>query len=202
METTTGLRERKKAETRQAIHKATMRLAVERGLDHVTVDDIVAAADISRRTFSNYFASKEDALLYGEEERIRSLVRAVRERPPGEPGWQALRGAVREMLARMGEPDREWAVRTSLTKRHPSLLARQLANHAALERELVQAISERDSGRAGTDDPAADLKARIMAAAFLAALRIATHVWIEEQEARPLSEIMDQALDEMARPFR
>ncbi|WP_147942429.1 TetR/AcrR family transcriptional regulator [Microbispora sp. CSR-4] len=197
METTAGLRERKKAETRQAIHKATMRLAVERGLDHVTVDDIVEAANVSRRTFSNYFGNKEDALLYGEEQRIRSLVRAVRERPAEESGWQALRGAVRDELEDVGEPEREWAVRTSLARRHPALLARQLANHAELERELVQAIS----GREGSGEPGADLKRRIMAAAFLVALRIATNIWIEEQEARPLSQIMEQALDEIARPF-
>ncbi|GAB3155837.1 TetR/AcrR family transcriptional regulator [Microbispora hainanensis] len=197
METTAGLRERKKAETRQAIHKATMRLAVERGLDHVTVDDIVEAANVSRRTFSNYFGNKEDALLYGEEQRIRSLVRAVRERPAGESGWQALRGAVRDELEDVGEPDREWAVRTLLTRRHPALLARQLANHAELERELVQAICDRE----GSGEPGGDLKRRIMAGAFLVALRIATNIWIEEQEARPLSEIMEQALDEVARPF-
>ncbi|MEU7692175.1 TetR/AcrR family transcriptional regulator [Microbispora hainanensis] len=197
METTAGLRERKKAETRQAIHKATMRLAVERGLDHVTVDDIVEAANVSRRTFSNYFGNKEDALLYGEEQRIRSLVRAVRERPAEESGWQALRGAVRDELEDVGEPEREWAVRTSLARRHPALLARQLANHAELERELVQAISDRE----GSGEPGADLKRRIMAAAFLVALRIATNIWIEEQEARPLSQIMEQALDEIARPF-
>ncbi|MEU8172531.1 TetR/AcrR family transcriptional regulator [Microbispora hainanensis] len=197
METTAGLRERKKAETRQAIHKATMRLAVERGLDHVTVDDIVEAANVSRRTFSNYFGNKEDALLYGEEQRIRSLVRAVRERPAGESGWQALRGAVRDELENVGEPEREWAVRTLLTRRHPALLARQLANHAELERELVQAICDRE----GSGEPGADLKRRIMAAAFLVALRIATNIWIEEQEARPLSEIMEQALDEVARTF-
>lgn len=197
MGTTVGLRERKKAETRQAIHKATMRLAVERGLDHVTVDDIVEAANVSRRTFSNYFGNKEDALLYGEEQRIRSLVRAVRERPAGESGWQALRGAVRDELEDVGEPDREWAVRTLLTRRHPALLARQLANHAELERELVQAICDRE----GSGEPGADLKRRIMAAAFLVALRIATNIWIEEQEARPLSEIMEQALDEVARSF-
>ena len=197
MEPTTGLRERKKAETRQAIHKATLRLAVERGLDHVTVDDIVEAANISRRTFSNYFGSKEDALLYGEEERVRFLVRAVRERPAGESGWQALREAVRDMLEAMGELDREWAVRTALIKRHPSLLARQLANHAALERDLVQAIGERDRA----EDPAADLRSKVMAAAFLVALRIATHVWTEEQEFRPLPQIIDQTLEQMARPF-
>ncbi|WP_055481843.1 TetR/AcrR family transcriptional regulator [Sphaerimonospora mesophila] len=195
METTVGLRERKKAETREAVHQATIRLAVERGLDHVTVDDIVAAANISRRTFSNYFANKEDALLYGEEQRIRSLLRGVRGRPLDESGWQALLGAVREMLADTGEPDREWAVRTSLCKRHPSLLARQLANHAGLERELAQAIAERDG------EDARGMRPRLLAAAFLVALRIATNVWIEEQEARPLSEIIEETLAQIARPF-
>lgn len=114
-----------------------------------------------------------------------------------ESGWQALRGAVRDELEDVGEPEREWAVRTSLARRHPALLARQLANHAELERELVQAISDRE----GSGEPGADLKRRIMAAAFLVALRIATNIWIEEQEARPLSQIMEQALDEIARPF-
>ncbi|MFC7467789.1 TetR/AcrR family transcriptional regulator [Actinomadura keratinilytica] len=53
-----GLRERKKAATRQAVHEAAMRLTREHGLDHVTVEAIADAAEISRRTFSNYFAGR------------------------------------------------------------------------------------------------------------------------------------------------
>lgn len=82
-----GLRERKKAATRQAVHEATMRLTVELGFDHVTVEAVADAAGISRRTFSNYFTNKEDAVLYGEEQLIGSLVRTVWDRPAEEPAW-------------------------------------------------------------------------------------------------------------------
>ncbi|NED89115.1 TetR family transcriptional regulator, partial [Streptomyces sp. SID11233] len=67
MEKTVGLRERKKAATREAVHKAALSLAVEHGFEHVTVEAIADAAGISRRTFSNYFTAKEDAVLWGEE---------------------------------------------------------------------------------------------------------------------------------------
>jgi AcrR family transcriptional regulator len=58
-----GLRERKKTATRQALHESAVRLAVERGVDNVTIEAIADAAEASRRTFSNYFAGKEQALL-------------------------------------------------------------------------------------------------------------------------------------------
>src|SRR3712207_9338884 len=80
MDRPVGLRERKKAATRQAVHRAALRLAVEHGFDRVTVEAIAEAADISRRTFSNYFADKEDALLHGDEQRMRALVAEARRR--------------------------------------------------------------------------------------------------------------------------
>lgn len=55
----TGLRERKKAETRQALAEAALALAVERGPAAVTVDDIADAAGVSARTVFNYFPTKE-----------------------------------------------------------------------------------------------------------------------------------------------
>ena len=64
-----GLRERKKAETRQAIADAALALALERGPGDVTVDDIAAAAGVSARTVFNYFARKED-LIYVDYHRV------------------------------------------------------------------------------------------------------------------------------------
>jgi AcrR family transcriptional regulator len=194
MNTTTtrpGLRERKKAETRQAVHQAALRLVVEQGFDAVTVEQIADAANISRRTFSNYFAGKEDALLYGEEQRFRQLVERVRSQPPQLSAWQAMRTAIMELYEELGEVDREWAMRTRLAKKHPTVLARQLANHAALERELAQVIAGR----------AAPARPRVMAAAFLGAMRLATFEWIEEEESRSLMEVGQEILDEVARPF-
>ncbi|MBT2888429.1 TetR family transcriptional regulator, partial [Streptomyces sp. McG5] len=105
-----GLRERKKAATRQAVHEAAMRLTREHGLDHVTVEAIADAAGISRRTFSNYFAGKEDALLYGKEQYIQRLLDAVRDRPAEETNWQALRAATQVLRdPRLDPPRREWA---------------------------------------------------------------------------------------------
>lgn len=58
-----GLRERKRRATRRAIQQAALRIAIEDGLGAVTVDEISRRADVSPRTFFNYFPSKEQAIL-------------------------------------------------------------------------------------------------------------------------------------------
>lgn len=58
-----SLRERRRAETWLAIHEAAATLALERGLENATVEATAEAAGISPRTFFNYFATKDDAVL-------------------------------------------------------------------------------------------------------------------------------------------
>lgn len=89
-----GLRERKKRETRFALSQAAIRLALEHGWDNVTVEDIAVAANVSERTFSNYFATKAEAVVATHVERGRRTAEALRERPAGEPLWDALANAV------------------------------------------------------------------------------------------------------------
>ncbi|MEV0144883.1 MULTISPECIES: TetR/AcrR family transcriptional regulator [unclassified Nonomuraea] len=193
MDSTAGLRERKKAETRQAVHEAALRLTVEHGLDNVTVEAIADAANISRRTFSNYFDGKEDALLYGDEQRLGTLVRRVHEQPADRSAWQALRGALESLYDEVGNTDRELHLRTRLAMRHPSLLARQLANRVRLESELSQAVAGREQQ--------SDVSPEMLTAAFLAALRVATQWWCAEQETRSLRELTEEALAQIAQPF-
>jgi AcrR family transcriptional regulator len=85
MDETTGLRERKKAETRNAISKAVMLLALDRGFDAVTADDIAAAANVSVRTFHNYFGSKEEALVAAWRSEFEVHLDELRARPADEP---------------------------------------------------------------------------------------------------------------------
>jgi AcrR family transcriptional regulator len=197
MNSSPGLRERKKVATRQALHEAAVRLAVERGLENVTVEAIADAVDLSRRTFSNYFDGKDDAVLYGYEQRLRMLLDLLRARPSDESGWTALRQAFCGLYPQLSEPDSQWVAEVQLMRQHPSLRARQLATLARVEHELIEAIAERIG-----DDSADRMRARVMAATFLTGVRLATQLWLDEPSARSLVDVADAVFDQISGQFR
>ena len=86
-----GLRERKKARTRQAIADAAARLFAERGYEQVTVSDVAREADVSEQTVYNYFQTKEQLVTdlhpYFQEE----LDRRIRTRAHGTSPAAAIR---------------------------------------------------------------------------------------------------------------
>jgi AcrR family transcriptional regulator len=180
VEATTTLRERKKAATRRALHEAVLRLAMAHGLEAVTVDAIADEAKVSKRTFSNYFANKEDALLYGDRLRIEALLDEIRSRPPDESAWEALTHGTAVRYASTDPVHPGWLAQMQLIRRHPSLLAQQHARQAALERDLALAILPR------LPQPSL-VYARIMAATFLATLRTVQDLWVEEPTRTTLS---------------
>jgi AcrR family transcriptional regulator len=188
MNKTGGLRERKKMATRQALHEAAVRLVAEHGFEHVTIDAIVEAADVSRRTFNNYFSSKEEALLYGDEARVRRLVDLVHARPPAESPWTALTRATEELAAEIGDHDPAWLAQARLLRGHPALLTQQVATYARVERELAAEMTGRMPA-----GPTAPLRARLLAATFLSALRVAIQQWRDEPDG-PLAAVIHQAL--------
>src|SRR5260370_379886 len=84
-----SLRERKKLATRRSLRRAALDLVAERGFAHVTIEDIAEAADVSPRTFFNYFPSKEAALFGTDPDQIPVLRERMihtapvpRQRPP------------------------------------------------------------------------------------------------------------------------
>ncbi|WP_052359322.1 TetR family transcriptional regulator [Actinoplanes friuliensis] len=85
------VRERKKRETWRLVHSTALRLMTERGFDAVSIDDIVAAAGISRRTFFNYFADKESVVFDPDPDDAALWAALLDERPPDEPLWDSLR---------------------------------------------------------------------------------------------------------------
>lgn len=85
------LRERKKAQTRSNLWQTAIELFVEHGFDNVSIAQIVAAADVSKMTFFNYFGTKEDLVVGPMSEHIGEPAQVVRERAPGETPVAALR---------------------------------------------------------------------------------------------------------------
>lgn len=88
------LRESKKRETRQRISDVATAMFFARGFDAVTVEEIAAAANVSKMTVFNYFARKEDLLLDREDEVKLLLREAIGERPQGQSPIDALRRLV------------------------------------------------------------------------------------------------------------
>src|SRR3954469_18002584 len=103
-----GLRERKKQATRAALADAAWNLAAEHGVSAVTIDDIAQAADVSPRTFFNYFSSKEEAVLERTAAIGHALAAAIRARPADEPLTEALCGAVESALVPIAMPTDGW----------------------------------------------------------------------------------------------
>jgi AcrR family transcriptional regulator len=199
MSTTTaevGLRERKKVATRQALHEAAVRLAIAHGADKITVEAVADEAGVSRRTFSNYFASKEEALLHGDHQRIAVLIGMIAARPAGEGPWQALTEAAREFYRQVGQLDPAWVAQTRMLRSQPALLAQQLNTFAAVERELAAAVA----ARSDQPDPSG-VRARLTAATFMASLRVALHIWLDAPADTSLPDLVDRALAEAGRGF-
>src|SRR6478672_9053343 len=92
--TSTGLRERKKRETRDALARAGLELFVERGYDATTLADIADAAGVSTRTIFAYFPGKEDILFASFETMREALATALAERPDGQDALAALRAFI------------------------------------------------------------------------------------------------------------
>lgn len=191
-----GLRERKKVATRQALHEAAVRLAIAQGADRLTVEAIADEAGVSRRTFSNYFANKEEALLHGDRQRMALLIGTVRARPGAEGPWTALVRSAQQMYEQLGELDPQWVAQTRLLRSQPALLAQQVSTFAALERELAAAVADRlpEAERSG-------IRARLMAATFMAATRVSLHAWLEAPAETPLAELVRRSLAEAGRGF-
>lgn len=188
-------RDRKKQRTRSNLILTACRLVLERGLDHVTVEDITAAAGVSARTFFNYFASKDDALIgdhFVDSEDVRARLLVV---DPALPLIGALRVAFVPSIERL-EAERDlWFLRMRIICRNPSMMPRLLARGAVAEEAMVSAVAV----RAGTDPDSGF--PMLVTAVVGAAFRTAMIRWALSTGARPLGEFVDEALNSVAGGF-
>lgn len=185
-----GLRERRKALTAAELEAAAYRLFGERGFDNVTVDDIAAEADVSRRTFFRYFASKEDVLLADHFVQLARLREAMASRPEEEPIVTALRNSVLSLTSDFEQRKEKVVIRARLMRDTPSLQARSLVHQQLWEHAMQEMVAD----RLGVD-PIKDLRPGVVAAAALAAMRVAFTIWLAAGCEGDVIALTTEALD-------
>ena len=93
-----GLREKKKRTTRRSIADVASGLFIERGFENVTIAEVAAAAEVAKKTVTNYFPRKEDLFLDRQQDRLDDIEAAIRARAAGESVLTALRRYQHELL--------------------------------------------------------------------------------------------------------
>jgi AcrR family transcriptional regulator len=191
-----GLRERKKAERFRTIASAARQLTLDRGLDAVSIEEISAAADVSPRTFHNYYSCKEEAIVGIEPSGVAATAAYMRDRPADETPFEALRALILHAPDQLSATGEEWVRRTELLRRHPSLLPFYLAGLARTEEALVAALAD----RVGVD-PARDPLPSVLVSATLASTRATIRWWHDHEPSMSLAEALEDSLGALALGF-
>lgn len=198
-DTTEGLRERKKRQTRAALSQATIALSMRRGWDDVRIEDIAAAVNVSERTFRNYFSSKAEAVAATHLDRMLRVTRRLEARPADEPLWESIRTSVQAEFAPEGSTP---PVDPAAGKRHIEAIWKVLSE-PAVQGEVLRADQEAQvvlaaaiGARTGTD-PQADLYPKLVAASVGAAIGTALTHWLRADPPVALGPLISEVLEQL-----
>ena len=182
-----GLRDRKRVRVHQALADAALRLFEERGFDNVTVDEIAARADVSRRTFFRYFSTKESVVFARRDEQLEVFREALRDHPEGF-------AAIREALLALGDDytsrREQILAEQRLIRTAPSLMMHDHDMDRAFEGVMVEHLL--DHTRRTVSDRR---RARILSAALIGAIRVCIEEWAERDGELDLAKLGTEVLD-------
>ncbi len=173
-------RDQQKEQTRLDLALAAFDLAREHGLAGVRVPQIAAATGVSPRTFNNYFASKEAAIVWPTTRRATRLAANLAGRPAEEPLADALAAAVASMYDQDemdGLPSGWLRDFRALVAKEPALHGEYLKAAAAAEAALAGAIAR----RTGAEED--QLEPQVLAAVVAGAERAAVRYWVRQAES-------------------
>lgn len=164
MEAPLSLREKKKAAVREALVEAALRLFRARGFDAVTIDEIAAAAEVSRRSFFRYFPTKEAVLLERRYAQLAVFRALLAERQKGESPFEHVRRACLALASEYVALRRQILEERAIVAAAPSLVARDLEVDRAFESAIEEALG-------------GSRRARICAAAVIGVTRVVLEEW-------------------------
>lgn len=174
-----GRRDRKKQTTRLALKAAALDLVAERGFANVTVEDIAEAADVSVRTFFNYFPSKEAAVLGEDPEIVEAMCARLLALPAELSPLQAVRTVLFDRMRAIGtdidlsgEGHEVWFRRLALVRSQPEVLSAYSKHLTGLEQALTDALVRRLGG-----DERERIYAAIVTASAMGAMRVVAKSW-------------------------
>lgn len=175
-----GLRQRKRAQTADAIHVAAAELALERGLENATIEAITERADVSTRTFFNYFPTKEDAVLGIDEVAVAAeLERVAQTHPEGDPLRQTF-DLIYGVFDASGGAKTHTELTRQVMQRFPQLVTRQMVRVAELEDIMSNIIAvwlKSHEGFASHDDDQRLEEARVILGLCLSTVRVSMKNW-------------------------
>ncbi|MEV1245535.1 TetR family transcriptional regulator [Nonomuraea sp. NPDC050022] len=178
---------------RDELAEAAFALLASQGFEETTVDQIVAAVGMSRRTFSRYFQSKEDVVVHKLAEAGTQLCAELRARPASEPPAAALRQALR-VFTHIGGDDPAKALRIAqLILGTPALLARLLERQSHWQQEMAGILAQR-----ARTDAEAGLYPSLAAGLTLTAFQTALRSWADGDGAQSLDALIDQVFAPLA----
>jgi AcrR family transcriptional regulator len=188
-----GLRERKKAKTREAIVEAAIDLFERHGYEATTVEDIAAAADVSPRTFFRYFESKLDVVFAPKTDDAHDVEALVAARPADERPIEAFRQVLRTELAAALCEDELRARQFRVVMRTPALRSFAHEHFNEHRDEFAKVFATRLGLTADSLAP------QVMATAVSGVMWTVIDRWVDE-DAPPqrLADLLDEAFDLLA----
>lgn len=187
-----GLRERKRAATRGSISAVARSLTAERGLNGYTVEEVCQRTGISRRTFFNYFPSKEDAIIGHVDDELPmeifdDFVRGGEGSPAGQISPSLFQDLVKlslQMSERMSSSEEETRQLIGVVKKEPQLMLKIIGATEEREANFARMLAKREG--VAHDHPVVR-----MAVVLLGSIaRKSSMVYFSEGNTRPYKDLL------------
>jgi AcrR family transcriptional regulator len=190
-----GLRDRKRQETRARLEDAATALALELGLENATVDAISQRAEVSPRTFFNYFDSKEDAILGVRD--IGLTPEEIAEYIADSADSDLLSSIVGLLFSAIGPSFTDTAIRDrrmEIIHRFPQLMTRQIALMTSISEQLSEAVQGMLSINRVRPGPSDGATAETLLGICFSGLRVAMKEWLDAGGRESTEELEERTI--------